>query len=35
MTHALMRIDKANNYFMQPQRLENKKENEIDYEAVE
>lgn len=30
-----MKIDKCNNYWYQPQRLESETENKIDYEAVE
>ena len=30
-----MKIDKCNNYWYQPQRLESEKETKIDYEAVE
>ena len=35
MTHAIMRLDKANQFFEQPSRLENKKETAIDFEAIE
>ena len=35
MTHAILRLDKANQFFEQPSRLENKKETEIDFDAVE
>ena len=35
MTHAILRLDKANQFFEQPCRLENKKETELDFEAVE
>ena len=35
LTHIQMRIDTANGYFMQPQRLQNEKETKLDYEAVE
>lgn len=35
MTHAILRLDKANQFFEQPTRLENKKETEIDFEAIE
>ena len=35
MTNTLMKIDKCNNYWYQPQRLESELESKIDYEAVE
>lgn len=35
LTNTLMKIDKANNYWYQPQRLESEAENKIDYEAVD
>lgn len=35
LTNAIMKIDKANSFFSQPARLENPKETQLDYEAVE
>ena len=35
MTHAILRFDKANQYFDQPCRLENKKETMFDFDAIE
>ena len=35
MSHAIMKIDKANSYFEQEFRLSNKKETALDYEAIE
>lgn len=35
VTNAVMKIDRCNQYFSQPDRLENEKETAIDYEAVE
>ena len=35
MTHAILRLDKSNQFFEQPCRLENKKETEIDFDAIE
>ena len=35
MSHAIMKIDKANTYFEQEFRLSNKKETALDYEAIE
>ena len=35
LSNILMKLDKANNYWYQPQRIESDKENMIDYEAVE
>ena len=35
LTHAIMKIDKANGFFNDSTRLESKKETQIDYEAVE
>jgi len=35
MTHAIWKIDKANQFFDQPSRVENPKETELDYEAIE
>lgn len=35
MSHALMKIDKANSFFMQDARLSNPKETQLDYEAIE
>lgn len=35
MSHAIMKIDKANTYFEQEFRLSNKKETTLDYEAIE
>ena len=33
--HIIGKIDKANQYFAQPERLQNKREQSIDYEAIE
>ena len=35
MSHAIMKIDKANHFFIQDARLSNPKENHLDYEAIE
>ena len=35
MTHAIMKIDKANSFFEQEFRLSNAKETTLDYEALE
>ena len=35
MSHAIMKIDKANQFFQQHARLENPKETHLDYEAIE
>ena len=35
MTHAIMKIDKANSFFAQEFRMSNPKETALDYEAVD
>lgn len=35
MSHALMKIDKANQFFGQQARLDNPKETHLDYDAIE
>ena len=35
MSHAIMKIDKANNFFFQEFRQQNPKETHLDYEAIE
>ena len=35
MTYVVSKIDKANNYWFQPVRMENQAEQKIDYEAVD
>ena len=35
LTNTLMKMDKSNNFWYQPCRIESEKENKIDYEAVQ
>lgn len=35
MCNILMKIDKANGYFLEPEKINNPKEKEIDYEFIE
>ena len=34
MAHILMKLDQANGYFLDPQKVQNAKEMEIDYESL-